>query len=650
MLKALHRIPMGRKFMLVLFLPLLTMVWLAASGILERSEMAARMNALQRMTTLSQHAGELVHELQRERGMSAAFLGSSGQNFRVELPEQRRQTDQELDQLETYLADFTFTDADAALRAQVTQAEQQLSELATVRQQIDRLGVSGEQSTTYYSGINALMIDIVSRLTFSVEQGEIVRQLNANYHLLNVKELAGIERAVLTTAFSTDVLSPAAYSNFLSLAGRSSAYLRSFDMLATPDLAQRLAEVRQSPLADNLAAMRQIAMERGVAGGFGVNHQSWFDQQTQFIDQLNGVAQQASNQLLDTAQRLHSEAIRGLIIYLVASITATLLALLLAFLIVRSITRPLQAALDSIRNRGGDLTQRLAVPGSDELSTLYLAFNDSTANTEELVASIKQSALSVELASKEIAKGNADLAQRTEEQSSSLVQTASSMEQITANVRQSADTAQQARLSTQDMADQANEASLVSQQARTAMEQIHQANQKVTAIVEAIDNIAFQTNILALNASVEAARAGEQGRGFAVVASEVRNLASRSADEARQIRQLIDNNVESITQGSGLVNATSEALTSIAERAQHTAALVTEISAASNEQSSGIEQINQALAQLDEVTQQNAALVEEVATASGSLDDQAVDMAGMVGRFKVTEKEYTPVLAHSSSW
>ena len=646
MLQALHRVSLGRKFILVLALPLIAMTWLAVAGILERKELVSEMSHLQEMTVLSQYAGELVHELQRERGMSAAFLGSNGNNFRAELPDQRRETDKRLNEFNTYTASLVFTDADAEVQAQVNQANNLLKELTTHRQRVDSQDIVGEQSNGYYTSINNFLISIVSQLTFSVEQGEVIRQLNAYYNLLNIKELAGIERAMLTTAFSTDAMSSDMHSNLLSLTGRSSVYISSFNSFANESIQNELAGVLASDLAQNLLEMRGIAIEQGTAGNFNVDHQQWFEQQTALIDRIAVVGQKAAEVLLETAQNLRDKAVSELTYYLVFSLAAAILAIVLSVLIVRSIARPLQIALKNVQTRGGDLTQRLAVPGSDELSQLYQAFNESTSKTEELVAGIKQGAQSVELASKEIANGNADLAQRTEEQSASLVETASSMEQITATVKQSADTAQEARRSTQDMANQANEANVIAEQARVAMEQIERANEKVTAIVEAIDNIAFQTNLLALNASVEAARAGEQGRGFAVVASEVRNLASRSAEEAKQIRKLIENNVASIKEGGNLVTSTSETLKTIAERAQHTAALVSEISSATNEQSHGIEQINQALTQLEEVTQQNAALVEQVATASRSLDDQAGDMADMVGRFKVSEGDNSMALAH----
>ena len=371
--------------------------------------------------------------------------------------------------------------------------------------------------------------------------------------------------------------------------------------------------------------------------GYGADPQQWFDWQTVKIERLKEVEDAVAADILASAGGLRGAARQALVQYLLIASLSIGLAIVLAVVTVRSILLPLKVALADIESRGGDLTRRLAVPGSDELSRLYQAFNASTAETERLVASIKRGALSVELASGEIAQGNQDLAQRTEEQSASLVETASSLEQITATVRLTADNAREARAMTDEVTDQAREASGVAGDARAAMQQIHAANQEVTAIVAAIDDIAFQTNLLALNASVEAARAGEHGRGFAVVADEVRKLASRSAEEAKQIRRLIDTNVVRIDEGERLVSATSDTLAAITRRVGQVAELVADMSSAAGEQSAGIEQINRAVAQLDEVTQQNAALVEQVAAASRSLDDQAGDMATLIGRFKVDE-------------
>lgn len=204
-------------------------------------------------------------------------------------------------------------------------------------------------------------------------------------------------------------------------------------------------------------------------------------------------------------------------------------------------------------------------------------------------------------------------------------------------MRQTADNAHEAQRMTHDVATEAEGAAAIAQQAQQAMQNIHSSSDQITTIIAAIDNIAFQTNLLALNASVEAARAGEHGRGFAVVASEVRKLASRSAEEASQIRQLIENNIATINEGEELVTSTNNSLTTISERVQKVARLMEEMASATHEQSAGVEQINRAMSQLEEVTQQNAALVEEVAAASRSLDEQAEEMSARISKYKVAD-------------
>jgi len=370
---------------------------------------------------------------------------------------------------------------------------------------------------------------------------------------------------------------------------------------------------------------------------FNVDPVAWFDLQTVKIERIKAVEDELAADLNKDASTFLSDARQDLVAYLIVAGIAIAASLALALMTVRSLLAPLHRNLKNIQERGGDLTQRLEVPGTDELSRLYTAFNEASDSMEELVGNIQRTSASVEIASGEIAQGNQDLAQRTEEQSASLVETATSMEQLTATVRNNAENTRQVETMTNEMASDAEGANDIASRATEAMDLIHAANKEVTTIVEAIDSIAFQTNLLALNASVEAARAGEHGRGFAVVAQEVRILAGRSSNEAEQIKELISNNVARINQGASLVAQTTDTLKAIGQKVTNIASLVRDIAAATNEQSAGIEQINQAVAQLDEVTQQNAALVEQVAAASRSLDDQANDMAKQVGQFTVSD-------------
>ena len=284
----------------------------------------------------------------------------------------------------------------------------------------------------------------------------------------------------------------------------------------------------------------------------------------------------------------------------------------------------------------GQLTKTMTSDYEGQFATLKSAVNGSIQNLDEMVTKIRESAESITSAAKEIAQGNADLSQRTEEQASSLEETASSMEELTGTVKQNADNARQANQLAAGARSQAEKGGEVVSSAINAMQQINAASKKIADIIGVIDEIAFQTNLLALNAAVEAARAGEQGRGFAVVAAEVRNLAQRSAGAAKEIKSLIKDSVEKVEDGSRLVNESGKTLDEIVTAVKKVSDIVAEIASASQEQSSGIEQINKAVLQMDEVTQQNAALVEEAAAASEALDEQAKGLAQLVSFFRTS--------------
>ncbi|MEQ9139614.1 MAG: methyl-accepting chemotaxis protein, partial [Algiphilus sp.] len=259
----------------------------------------------------------------------------------------------------------------------------------------------------------------------------------------------------------------------------------------------------------------------------------------------------------------------------------------------------------------GDLTKRITAEYSGTFAKLKEDANTTMDKLTDMVVSIRQASESINVAAREIAAGNSDLSSRTEEQAASLEETASSMEELTATVKQNADNAKQANEQTISASNVATRGGEVVQQVVTTMSEINASSKKIADIIGVIDGIAFQTNILALNAAVEAARAGEQGRGFAVVAGEVRNLAQRSASAAKEIKQLISDSVEKISGGTELVNRAGTTMEEIVASVKRVTDIMAEISSASAEQSSGIEQVSQTVTQMDEVTQQNASLVEE---------------------------------------
>ncbi len=285
----------------------------------------------------------------------------------------------------------------------------------------------------------------------------------------------------------------------------------------------------------------------------------------------------------------------------------------------------------------GDLTRRLDDDAQDEIGQLADAFNRFTDKIRSVIWQVKEVTSASTLSSQEIARGNADLSQRTEEQTACLEETASSMEEMTTTVKQNADNAREANQLADAAREQAVKGGEIVTNAVAAMNDIEDSSKKIADIIGLIDEIAFQTNLLALNAAVEAARAGEQGRGFAVVAVEVRNLAQRSGAAAKEIKDLINDSVGKVKVGSELVDESGKALADIVNSVKSVSDIVSEIAEASQQQSLGIEQVNTIVMEMDEKTQQNAALVEEVTAASESLEERMQALSKLVAFFKVDD-------------
>jgi methyl-accepting chemotaxis protein len=293
----------------------------------------------------------------------------------------------------------------------------------------------------------------------------------------------------------------------------------------------------------------------------------------------------------------------------------------------------LRNSMDAIAS--GDLASRLPPQRKDELGSMVHALQGMQTSLSHLVRQVRESAESIEIASDEVASGNADLSVRTENTASNLQTAASSMSELTGTVSQSADSARQANQLAGTAAEVAVRGGTVVSEVVNTMDNITASSRKISDIIGVIDGIAFQTNILALNAAVEAARAGEQGRGFAVVASEVRSLAGRSAEAAKEIKTLIGASVESVEDGSRLVGSAGKTMGEIVESVQRVATMIGEISSTTAEQSHGIAQINAAVNELEQMTQQNSALVEQSTAAALSLKDQASRLTQLVGTFKL---------------
>lgn len=348
-----------------------------------------------------------------------------------------------------------------------------------------------------------------------------------------------------------------------------------------------------------------------------------------FFERTQALSQEA---LLEAEERYRTSIV----------VTATVVALAIVLVmgcgvfVRRGVLKPLRdvgAQFD--RMAQGDLSTRIDVHSNNEMGELLIAMRRMQEAITKTIAQVRSAAHEIDVGSGEIASGNADLSSRTEQQAASLEETAASMEELASTVKQNEASARHANQLAAQSSEVAMRGGEAVNQVVATMQEISASSQKVSEIVTVIDSIAFQTNILALNAAVEAARAGDQGKGFAVVASEVRNLAQRSAQAAKEIKQLIDDSVERVGMGAAQAADAGNTMQEIVTSVQRVTDIMGEISAASVEQSSGINQVNIAVSQMDSVTQQNAALVEQAAAAATSLKDQAHKLVGAVSVFKI---------------
>jgi methyl-accepting chemotaxis protein len=978
--------------LLLASIPTLCLVLFSAKLSMEKAQLAGEMASVAELAKWSTGIGVLVHELQKERGMSSGYIGSKGANFAAELPKQRAVSDSAAAALNQRLAAFDAAAYGAALQDKLKQSAAALGDLSGKRQAVDSLAIPAPEAISYYSKTIASLLEIIGQTATLSTDSRVTRHAAAYGALLHGKEYAGMERAILSNVFGTDHFSEDMLVRFLSVAAAQETWFSVFRQYADAGQAAQFSQAAAAPAALEVAELKKAAIGKMLAPSLQMDPKQWFAKATARIDLLKTVENRLADDLAHTAEKRLAQARKTLALSIVLALLAACATLFAAFRVIRGIlqqiggdpseavhisqaiadgkldnaialqpgdntsllanmqrmqdhllarieaehraleenlrihcaldnvstgvmiadnerriiyankavvnllktaqagirqslprfdadkllgsciddfhknpahqagllgsftqahtaqlaigTRRMRVMANPVLNAQGqrlgsvaewaDLTEELAaqereqalaaenlrvrialdnvstgamiadqqrnivyankavrnmlesaeedirkhLPGfrtdqlvgsnidlfhqnpshqaqllgsfiqphsttiqignrtlrvvanpvldsrgerlgtvaewsdlSAEIATqqevaamvaaaaqgnfsqrlntagkegfflqlgeglnqfqatvadamadisrvlgamaegdltsrihkdyagafgaIKADFNASVAKLTEIVGQIKEASDIINTAAREIATGNTDLSQRTEEQASNLEQTASSMETLSGTVKQNAENARQANHRAQAAADVAAKGGAVVQQVVGTMAEINASAYKIVDIISVIDGIAFQTNILALNAAVEAARAGEQGRGFAVVAGEVRSLAQRAAAAAKEIKTLISSSVEKVETGTALVNQAGSTMEEIVASVRQVTDIMAEISAASLEQSNGIDQVNSAINQIDEVTQQNAALVEQAAAAAESLNEQVQALAQAVSLFRL---------------
>ncbi|MBF0614133.1 MAG: methyl-accepting chemotaxis protein [Magnetococcales bacterium] len=619
----LNRMTLRVQILVMLTLPMIGMIGFSVSGVLEKQRLSQQMNAMTTLSGLAVRISEVVHEGQKERGMSAGFLGSQGKKFSDQLPKQQQETDAKVKIMREYLQGFQPQSYGQELHSALNQSLGRLERIAEVRRQVLGLAIPAPEAIGFYTQMIGDLLKVTENLPTLSANAEMAAMTGGYVHFLLAKERSGQERALLTNTFAKNGFAEGMYARFIALVTEQAIYLEVFHRLAPAEQDQFYASKMAAPAVAEVEKMRAVAMNKGVAGGFDIDPNVWFATITDKINLLKEVENRLSLDLDARTVALAGEARLMFWSYLVLTAVILLLSLALGFLIGREILRQL----------GGEPAEVAAMVESVAAGQLHIAFDtrrrsgiyaameNMVGNLTHTVGILKEVGVNLVNQSASSSAAAQIVAEGATEQAAAIEETSAAMEQMSANIQQNTENSQ----ITEKMARKASDDARASGE---AVGQAVEAMRQIASRITIIEEIARQTNLLALNAAIEAARAGEHGKGFAVVAAEVRKLAERSQTAAGEITQLSTTSVQVSERVGGL-------LSSLVPDIQKTAQLVQGITTGSEEQAQGASQINDAIQQLQQVLQQNAASAEEMSATADDLAGQAATLQQSLEFFKL---------------
>jgi methyl-accepting chemotaxis protein len=681
-MNVLRNLSLKVKILLIVILPLSAYLCVSGSALYTEYKQFKTYNGINKLSLLSNNISNLVHELQKERGASAGFLGSKGKKFSEKLSDQRRDTYTKKTKLTEFLTEHNLKQFDTGLEDKLKNALSHLTSLENERQAISSQQSTVKEAVTYYTAANTKLLDVIGYMTHLSNDSDLTSQISAYYNFLQSKERAGKERAVMSAVFSKGSFTAGTFASFIQLVTEQDTYLSVFRALAVPDNEQFDQDTMSGEAVDQVEQMRQVARDVNLdhTKSFGVDPMNWFNTITKKINLLKKVEDHLASEIIETTEALASRSkaamIFSLITFALVAVASCFLVFLVTYMILNGIKQATNVALELAEGEG-DLTKRMHLQTSDEIGMLGRAIDKMLDNLSSMIGQIQGVSGSLDIANAELSNLSTDMHGETENVAGRASTVAAAAEEMSVNMDTVAIAVEDAAQNVASVAAATEEIAIVSDeistntekaraitseavsQAANSSERVHElgtAADEIGKVTETITEISAQTNLLALNATIEAARAGEAGKGFAVVANEIKDLAKQTADATLEIKSKIEG-IQTSTKGtvleieeiSKVIAAINEIVEGISKSVETQTSTASEIAGNINQASQGIQEVTENVSQASTVSQEVARDIAEVdqsasqmlgstdnvSATTGKLSTLASQLQDLVGKFQV---------------
>ena len=654
------------KYQLVamLLVPIFVLLFYAFSAISEKRETKGQMSDLLELAQLAEKISNLVHETQKERGMTAGFIGSGGVKFASELPEQRQLADKMRAELLAFLEGFDNVKFGKVFNAQLEDSLGRLSQIDGKRKEITALTLGLKGAIGYYTNMNGTFLDIIGGMGKISSDGEVAISYLSYYFLQSEKERGGIERAVLSGAFAADVFAPGMNKKFIELVVVQGTFKKLYLSTASPQEQQDYADIMKGEVIEETERMRKIAFENGAEGGFGIDATYWFKMQTKKLNKMREVVGHATDAMLELTNERKDKANAALIFYILVTIAALGGSIVIAAIILRNITSAIKDVVAGMKIvAGNDLTHSLDESRKDEMGELAKWFNSSVSSLRDVVGKVSSATSHVSSSSEELSanarqstKGIEDQRARTDAIASAMEELSATITAVSTSLNEVADISKNAMKTAEHggevvsgaIQEMTNVDTSVKKSA-AAIESLGESSKQIGEVISVINDIADQTNLLALNAAIEAARAGEHGRGFAVVADEVRKLAERTTRATKEIGTTIEDiqqktgeavtsmnvGTQEVSKGLEQIDEAGGALQNILNMVKKLDDRVNEVAVAGEQQASTTAEISDNTTSVSDVAKEMSNGAEQITQSAEDLSQLASDLTDIVNQFKI---------------